>query len=300
MQQSLRQASIRAVTGTTGTYEEDWHSLFDIERITAGPFNQRLLAYINSRLGVTYTNINDAMAAMAAAESVDSFQAIGTFTPELWTPYSGAEVHFDFVNRRYFWNGLHRTESAFTTFTGASFGSGDATGLTGAGTAANHDITLNWSAVNISAPFVMAVVFRPALINGTQQQLVSIEAAATPAQNRTSQFIATTNAARHNTLVGNVSQVAQSSSALTVDTNYAIATLVQTNLFRNSLNGATAGAEDTSGTLPTFSLIRLLEAPSNNTPLTGAIRHVLFFQNTSGAEISQVDLNTLSGALALT
>lgn len=213
--------------------------------------------------------------------------------------YVGASAHLDFVNRRYYWDGKQRLERDFTSFVGASFGTGDAAGLTGAGTATNHDITLDWAALNISAPFVVAVVFRPALLNGTTQFLVSVEAEATPAQNRTSQFIATTNAARHNTLVGNVSQVAQSSSALTVDTNYAIATLVQTNLFRNSLSGATAGAEDTSGTLPTFSLIRLLEAPSNNTPLTGAIRHVLFFQNTSGAEISQVDLNTLSGVLAL-
>jgi len=210
-----------------------------------------------------------------------------------------AAAHFDFVNRRYYWDGKQRREQDFTSFVGASFGTGTTAGLTGSGTAANHDITLDWAALNISAPFIMVSVFRPALINGTQQQILSVEAEATPAQNRTSQFIATTNAARHNTLVGNVSQVAQSSSALTVDTNYAIATLVQTNQFRNSLSGATAGAEDTSGTLPTFSLIRLLEAPSNNTPLTGAIRHVLFFQNTSGAEISQADLNTLSGALAL-
>ena len=65
-QQSLRQASIRASTGTTGTYEGDWHALFTSGGIAAGPFEQRLLQYINTRLTASYTEINGAMAAMAA------------------------------------------------------------------------------------------------------------------------------------------------------------------------------------------------------------------------------------------
>ena len=77
--QSLRQASVRAVTGTTGTYNEDWHALFDSEGIAAGPMNQRLLAWINARLGVTYTNLSDAKAAFAADEGVEQFNQIGTF-----------------------------------------------------------------------------------------------------------------------------------------------------------------------------------------------------------------------------
>lgn len=83
IQQSLRQASIRAVTGTTHTYEGDWHALFDSLSIAAGDFNGRLLQYINRRLSSSYTEINGAMAAMAAAESVNSFQSIGTFTANL-------------------------------------------------------------------------------------------------------------------------------------------------------------------------------------------------------------------------
>ena len=79
-QQSLRQASIRAVTGTTYTYEGDWHALFDNDGIALGQFNERLLRWINARLGTSYTEINGAMAAMALAEGADSFQAIGTFS----------------------------------------------------------------------------------------------------------------------------------------------------------------------------------------------------------------------------
>lgn len=215
-----------------------------------------------------------------------------------WEPQAGVVADLDFVNRQYYWGGMRRTEGEFDTFSGAVFGAGAAAGLTGAGTASAHDITLAWSKLGITAPFVVGVVFRPALINGTQQFLVSLEAATTPAQNRTSLVIATTNAARHNTLVSNVTQASQSSAALTVDTNYAMATLVKADLFRNSVNGATAGVEDTGGSLPTYNLIRFLEASANLTPLTGAIRRVLFSQQIGGAEISQVDLNTLSGTWA--
>lgn len=80
-QQSLRQASIRASTSTALTYEGDWHALFTAGGIAAGDFNGRLLQYINTRLTASHTNINSAMAAMAAAEGASTFQAIGTFTP---------------------------------------------------------------------------------------------------------------------------------------------------------------------------------------------------------------------------
>lgn len=80
-QQSLRQASIRAVTSTTYTYEGDWHALWDILGIAAGQFNERMLAYINGQLSTSYTEVNGAMAAFAAANGSTTFQAIGTFTP---------------------------------------------------------------------------------------------------------------------------------------------------------------------------------------------------------------------------
>ncbi len=80
-QQSLRQASIRAVTGTTHTHEGDWHALFTAAGIAAGPFEGRMLAWINARLTASHTDVNNAMAAFAAAESASTFQSIGTFTP---------------------------------------------------------------------------------------------------------------------------------------------------------------------------------------------------------------------------
>ncbi len=77
--QELRQASVRAVTGTAYTYNGDWMALFDMEGIAAGPFNQRFLAWINARLSSAYTELNGAKAAFAAAEGVDRFADIGVF-----------------------------------------------------------------------------------------------------------------------------------------------------------------------------------------------------------------------------
>lgn len=84
-QQGLRQASVRAVSGTTLNYEGDWHAMWDLQGIAVGPFNQRMLLYINEKLGTSYTELNGAMAALAASESADNFQALGTFDASTYT-----------------------------------------------------------------------------------------------------------------------------------------------------------------------------------------------------------------------
>lgn len=78
--QSLKQASVRAVTGTALTYEGDWHALFDSNAIPAGTFNSRLLQYINAKLSASYTNLPDAMTAFAVANSAPDWNGLGTFS----------------------------------------------------------------------------------------------------------------------------------------------------------------------------------------------------------------------------
>lgn len=78
-QQGLRQASVRAVSGTTLNYEGDWHAMWDLQGIAAGPFNGRMLQYINLKLGTSYTEINGAMYALAAANGASNFSSLGTF-----------------------------------------------------------------------------------------------------------------------------------------------------------------------------------------------------------------------------
>jgi|TARA_R110000796_G_scaffold31684_1_gene83813 hypothetical protein len=79
--QEARQTSVRGVTSTTGTYDEDWVALFTARSAPAGTYNERLLNYINTKLSTSYTNMNDALQALAANQSADNFSSMGTFTP---------------------------------------------------------------------------------------------------------------------------------------------------------------------------------------------------------------------------
>lgn len=78
-QQGLRQASVRAVTGTTLTHDGDWHALWDQGGIAEGTFNGRMLLWLNDRLSAGHDNLNDAMAAFAAEEGATNFSSVGTF-----------------------------------------------------------------------------------------------------------------------------------------------------------------------------------------------------------------------------
>lgn len=82
-QQESRQASIRAVTGTTGTVDGDWHALFDGAAIPAGDFNGRMLAWVNSKLAAAYTNINQALQALAVANGAFNFSSMGSFDAQI-------------------------------------------------------------------------------------------------------------------------------------------------------------------------------------------------------------------------
>jgi|TARA_R110001583_G_scaffold58221_1_gene173818 hypothetical protein len=79
--QEARQTSVRGVTSTTGTYDEDWVALFTARSAPAGTYNERLLNYINTKLSTSHTNMNDALQALAANQSADNFSSMGTFTP---------------------------------------------------------------------------------------------------------------------------------------------------------------------------------------------------------------------------
>lgn len=79
--QEARQASVRAVTSTAYTYNEDWMALFALSSITTGGFGDRMLAWINVSLSTAYVNINDAMKAYAVSQGATSWSEMGTFTP---------------------------------------------------------------------------------------------------------------------------------------------------------------------------------------------------------------------------
>jgi hypothetical protein len=88
--QGLRQASARAVTGTTGTYNEDLMALFALSGFTTGPFNERFLRWLNAQLGVTYASLPEAMTAFAVSQGLQDWDSVTS----LWTPASlGASLY---------------------------------------------------------------------------------------------------------------------------------------------------------------------------------------------------------------
>jgi len=74
--QELRQAAVRAVTSTTGSYNEDWMALFDAASIASGEFNGRFIAWLQQQTGSSSTNINDLKADFATQLGVASWHDV--------------------------------------------------------------------------------------------------------------------------------------------------------------------------------------------------------------------------------
>jgi hypothetical protein len=76
----LRQGSIEAVTGTALTYNGDWEALFDQAGIAPGPFNGRMLAWLNIQLSASYTSLPAAQEAFALSQGAPNWSSMGSFT----------------------------------------------------------------------------------------------------------------------------------------------------------------------------------------------------------------------------
>lgn len=77
--QEERQRSVRLSTSGALHYNGDWHQLFDDASIPAGGMNERMIQWVNIRLGTSYTNINGALVAWANSEGVNRFDEISLF-----------------------------------------------------------------------------------------------------------------------------------------------------------------------------------------------------------------------------
>ena len=79
--QSDRQASFRAIGGTTGTLEQDMMAAFaaDTPAITSGTFNERFFQWLGQR-GVTATTLPERMHEFAVVKGADNWDSLGTFT----------------------------------------------------------------------------------------------------------------------------------------------------------------------------------------------------------------------------
>jgi hypothetical protein len=102
MPQGDIQASVRSYTGTTGTYEGDFHALFDQNGIQAGAFNGRLLAWLNLVMGTSYDEINGAKWAFAQYQGAVDWSGLATFT----LGFPGSFGDYNFLTGRYFGRSL--------------------------------------------------------------------------------------------------------------------------------------------------------------------------------------------------
>jgi hypothetical protein len=86
-QQSLRQASFRAIHGGPGLNYNGDALLAMATELTAAEvevpagFNARMVAWLQLRLESTETNINSLMAAFAIAHGADTWAGLGSFDP---------------------------------------------------------------------------------------------------------------------------------------------------------------------------------------------------------------------------
>jgi hypothetical protein len=85
-QQGLRQASFRAIGGTTGTYDGDAMAAIATEleaaEIAVPPdYNGRLIAWLQLRLSSSDPGLNGLMQAFAEAHDAFNWASLGSFDP---------------------------------------------------------------------------------------------------------------------------------------------------------------------------------------------------------------------------
>ena len=80
--QELRQESVRLVTGTTGTYNEDFLELFALSGFTTGTFNERFYLWLEDRLGLSNSGktLNELMVDFAIDQGVADWNSLGSIT----------------------------------------------------------------------------------------------------------------------------------------------------------------------------------------------------------------------------
>ena len=90
--QSSIQQSIRTITSTSGSYNEDWLGLFDYLSIAAGTFNERMETWLRFVTSSSKTNINDLKAEYASQLGLNSWDEITGIIP---LPVSGFQLWQD-------------------------------------------------------------------------------------------------------------------------------------------------------------------------------------------------------------
>ena len=74
--QEARHQDLRDQTATAHKVSSDWHAYWDAQGVASGTFTERMLAWINTVLGSSHTNVAGAMHAYAAQYGFARFSDI--------------------------------------------------------------------------------------------------------------------------------------------------------------------------------------------------------------------------------
>lgn len=226
----------------------------------------------------------------AELNALSTQMQLGPPAPSLPTfPYPDAAlgVDCDFVNRRYYWGGLTRTEANFTTFALGSSTIG-ANGLVCTDTC---NITLLLStAVGTYIPGAFAAAVVHSAVPASTKRYMELDDATA---NETVALMQSTAADLVvQVLDGGVSQANITPGGGTaLATKHGFAASFQTNDVKASTNG-TAGTQDTSCTMPSPTLLRIGKGTGANAA-SGALSRCVWFT----AVKTQAELNALAIAM---
>lgn len=89
------QTAIRDLTASELSLNEDWTTLFDLEGIEAGDFNDRQLAWLNWRLGTNHTVLQEARRDFAADQETDLWNDLTSI------PDAGARIALNMIDQKF-------------------------------------------------------------------------------------------------------------------------------------------------------------------------------------------------------
>lgn len=78
--QEGKQTSFRAISSTTGGFNEDAMAAMIAEGATGTTYNELMISWLQTRLGSSETNINNLKQEFAAAEGFNNWDSVNTFS----------------------------------------------------------------------------------------------------------------------------------------------------------------------------------------------------------------------------
>lgn len=78
--QEGRHISFRAISGTSGTYNEDSMAAFIAEGATGDTYNELFISWLQTRLSSSQTNLTDLMNEFGVNEGFTNWNAMNTFS----------------------------------------------------------------------------------------------------------------------------------------------------------------------------------------------------------------------------